>query len=152
MPFFFAGACAGQLSGITDKWLWLVDAFQEAYITALIVFFGEGLFVPHLHFIYTAIYRTTHSECTVNVQKDFFLCFNYARGTCYPSNIRVAQICKRFLWIYSNRVIPLYYIRVNTKTNFIKNRAYLGVPQTRWKVRPKYKGNGHDLGENLFWS
>ena len=64
-------------------------------------------------------------------------------------HIRVAQICKMFLWIYSNRVIPFYYDRVNTKKNFRKIRAFLGVPQTRWKIRRKYKGNGHNLGEKL---
>jgi hypothetical protein len=40
----------------------------------------------------------------------FRLCWHGGEG-------RVAQICKRFLWIYSNKVIPFYYIRVNTNKN-----------------------------------
>ena len=61
----------------------------------------------------------------------------------------MAQIYKMFLLIYSNRFIPLYYIRVNTKKKSVKIRAYLGVPQTRRKNRPKYKGNGH-ISEEKF--
>ena len=64
-------------------------------------------------------------------------------------SLRVAQIFKMFFLIYSNRFIPLYYTRVNTKKKFSKIRAFLGVPQTRWKNRPKYKGNGHNSGNNF---
>ena len=31
----------------------------------------------------------------------------------------------------------------------MKIRAFLGVPQTRQKVRPKYKGNGHNFGDKF---
>ena len=43
--------------------------------------------------------------------------------------LRVAQICKRFLWIYSNKVTPFYCIRVNHKNKFMKIRAYCGTPK-----------------------
>ena len=59
------------------------------------------------------------------------------------------QISKKYLWIYSNRFIPLYYIRRNTKKNLVKIRADLGVPQARRKISWKYKRNGHIFGDKF---
>ena len=59
------------------------------------------------------------------------------------------QISKKYLWIYSNRFIPLYYIRRNTKKKLVKIRADLGVPQARRKISWKYKRNGHIFGDKF---
>ena len=50
---------------------------------------------------------------------------------------RVDQISKKFLWIYSNRFIRFYYIRVNTKQNVIGIQADLWVIQFSSKLSQK---------------
>ena len=51
----------------------------------------------------------------------------------------------------SKLLIPLYYIRTDTKQNFRSIGGGLGLHQTLRNIRQKYKGNGHNI-EHIFFS
>ena len=72
----------------------------------------------------------------------------------FPSSLchtqtRVDHICNSYLFFSSKLLIPLYYIRTDTTKNFRSIGGYLGVHQALQNIRPKYKGNGHNIGHKF---
>ena len=59
------------------------------------------------------------------------------------------HIFKSCLFFHSKLLIPLYYIRTDTKKKFRPIGGGLGVLQALQNIRPKYKGNGHKIGHKF---
>ena len=65
------------------------------------------------------------------------------------SVVRVDHIFKSCLFFSSKLLIPLYYIRTDTKKKIRSIGGGLGVHQALQNIRPKYKGNGHNIGHKF---
>ena len=73
------------------------------------------------------------------------------------NGVRVDQICKKLLGIYSNYLIPFSYIRVNTSKKFHSNPSNFRGPSSELKISPKiqriseiYKGENFAVIFSIF--
>ena len=95
---------------------------EQDWITSRVVQFVQNL--TYFQHSDIAIHRQERNISRVLVKKS-------------TPHIRVDQICKMLLGIYSNYLIPLSYIRVNTSKRFHSNPSNFRGPSSELKINPK---------------